>query len=141
MYKKYRKGIFCIAYSGHPIRYLLLHIKLHWKGWEFPKGGSLARERPENTVKRELMEETGLRPIHIKRFPVKGSFIYDKKTQAELRVKGFRYVLFSAKVEKGKVRLSKKEHDGYRWCSYQQALKLLTWPDQRKYIKIVRRAI
>ncbi len=135
MHKKYRRGIFCVTCSKKPLRYLLLQRKLHWKGWEFPKGGSLAREKPENTVKRELFEETGLRAVNIKQFPVRGSFAYDKKTQAEWKVKGFKYSLFSAEVKKGKIKISKKEHDKFKWCSYQQALKLLSWPDQRKCLK------
>ena len=141
MHQKYRKGIFCIAYTAKPLRYLLLHRKLHWKGWEFPKGGSLAREKPENTVKRELMEETRLRAIKIKQFPIKGSFIYDKKTQSEWKAKGFKYVLFSAEVKKGKVRISKREHDRYKWCTYRQALRLLSWPERKKCIKLVNRTI
>ena len=141
MYKKYRKGIFCIAYAVKPLRYLLLHRKLHWQGWEFPKGGSLAREEIENTVKREIMEETGLKAINIKKFPAKGKFIYDKKTQAERKARGFSYVLFSCEVRKGRVRLSRNEHDGYKWCNYSHALKLLKWPSQKKCLKIVNRAI
>jgi len=141
MYKKYRKGVFCVVYSLNPFNYLLLHRKLHWKGWEFPKGGSLAREKIENTVKREIMEETGLKAMNIKKFPVKGSFIYNKKTQRERRVKGFSYVLFSCEVRKGKVRLSRKEHDRYKWCSYSQALKLLKWPSQKKCLRTVNRTV
>ena len=141
MYRKYRKGAFCVAYSLKPLRYLLLHRKLHWKGWEFPKGGKLAIEKIENTARRELREETGLDAVRIRRFPVKGSFIYDKKTQAEWKAKGFSYVLFSAEIKKGKVKLSKREHDGYKWCTYSQALKLLSWPERKKCIKIVNRAI
>jgi len=137
MYKKYRKGVFCVTYSIKPIRYLLLHRKLHWKGWEFPKGGRIARERLENTVKRELEEETGLRPVAIKRFPLKGSFTYDKKTQREWKAKGFSYVLFSCEVKKKKVKISKKEHDGYKWCSYSEAIRMLKWPERKKCLKIV----
>ncbi len=135
LYKKYRKGIFCIAYAL-PLRYLFLHRKLHWKGWEFPKGGKLTREKLENTVKREIKEETGLKVIKLKRFLVHGKFIYDKKTQQRWKAKGFIYTLFSCQVKKGKIKLT-KEHDNYKWCNYNQAIKLLTWSDQKKCLKIV----
>ena len=141
MHKKYRKGIFCVVYASKPVRYLLLHRKLHWKGWEFTKGGRLAREKIENTAKREVREETGLKALAIKQFPVRGSFIYDKKTQAERKFKGFRYVLFACNVKKGKIKLDKKEHDGFKWCSYSQALKLLKWPEQKRFLKIVNDAV
>ncbi len=135
MHKKYRKGVFCVVYSGK--KFLLLHRKLHWRGWEFCKGGKKAKEKLENSAKREVKEETGLEIKKIKRFPVNAKFLYDKKTQRERKAKGFLYVLFSAEVKKGKVKISKKEHDGYKWCSYKEALKLLTWADQRKCLRIV----
>jgi len=141
MPSRYRKGVFCIAYSLNPVRYLLLHRKFHWKGWEFPKGGRIAMEKEKNTAKRELREETGLNAIKIKRFPVRGRFVYDKKTQAEWKARGFSYALCSAEVKKGKVKLSKQEHDGYKWCAYSEALKLLSWPERKKCLRIVNRAI
>ena len=137
MYKLRRKGVVCIAYASKPIRYLLLHRKLHWTGWEIIKGGSLARERMENTVKRELKEETGLKAVSCKRFPVRGSFIYDKKTQRQRKARGFSYQLFACEVKKGRIRIGKREHDGYKWCTYSQAARLLTWPNQRQYLRAV----
>jgi len=134
---KYRQGIFCVVYSVSPLRYLLLHRKLHWRGWEFPKGGRLAREKLENTLKREIKEETGLKVQAIKSFPIKGKFLYDKKTQQERKFRGFIYNLFSCRVKKGKIKISKKEHDGFKWCNYQEALKLLRWPNQKKCLSIV----
>ncbi|UZE94178.1 MAG: NUDIX domain-containing protein [Candidatus Pacearchaeota archaeon] len=139
-YKRFRKGIFCVVYAL-PLRYLLLHRKLHWKGWEFPKGGKKEKEILENTVKREVREETGLKIIKIKRFPVKGKFRYDKKTQEEWKAKGFNYVLFSCKVKKARVRISRKEHNKYKWYDYNEAIKLLKWPSQRKSLKIVNKFI
>ena len=140
-YKKFRKGVFCIVFSLKPLRYLLLHRKLHWKGWEFPKGGKLAREKIENTVKREIREEIGLRTLSMIPFENKGTFIYDKKTQRERKAKGFSYKLFAAEVKKGKVRFSKREHDGFRWLSYARALRLLTWPDQKRALRTVNNAL
>lgn len=134
--KKYRKGVFVVAYSLKPLRYLLLHRKLHWQGWEFPKGGKLAREKPGHAVAREIKEETGLRAIKITKFNKKGAFIYDKKTQRERKAKSFSYQLFSCQVKKGKVKVA-KEHDGYKWVSYAGAMKLLRWPDQKKCLKTV----
>ena len=141
MYAKYRNGMFCVVYTAKPARYLLLHRKLHWQGWEFPKGGSLANEKIVNTVKREVKEETGLKATAINQFPVRGSFIYDKKTQAERKFKGFRYVLFACKARKGKIKLDKKEHDGHKWRNYHESIKLLRWPNQKRCLKIVNTAV
>ena len=134
--KRYRKGVFIVAYSLKPLRYLLLHRRLHWRGWEFPKGGILAREKPEHTVAREIKEETGLKALKITKFNVKGSFIYDKKTRQERKAKSFSYVLFSCQVPRAKVKIA-REHDGYRWTRYNETIKLLRWPNQKRCLKIV----
>jgi len=135
MYKKFRKGVFCVVYSGK--KYLLLHRKLHWEGWEFPKGGMLARERESHAAMREVIEETGLKIIHLKKFNISGIFLYDKKTQQERKAKGFKWKLYAVEVKRAKVRISKKEHDDYKWLPYDKALKLLKWADQKKCLKIV----
>ncbi|MCX8194216.1 MAG: NUDIX hydrolase, partial [Candidatus Pacearchaeota archaeon] len=88
-YKKIRKGVFVVVYSKRPLRYLLLHRKLHWKGWEFPKGGLLANEKYEHAAVREIKEETGLKVLKLKRLGVKGKLVYDKKTQQERKARGF----------------------------------------------------
>jgi len=138
-FKKYRKGVFCAIYAfekGKPV-YLLLHRILHWKGWEFCKGGLKPKEKPEKCAVREVWEESGLRAASLKKFNVKGKFEYDRKTQEERKARGFSYVLFSCQVKKGKVKISKKEHDKFKWCGYNKALKLLTRQNQKKCLKIV----
>jgi len=139
MYKNYRKGIFCVVYYRK--EFLLLHRKLHWKGWEFPKGGIKRGESKEKAALREVKEETGLDVLKLRKFPVKGRFTYDKRTQASRKARGATYVLFSALVEKNKVRLCRKEHDGFRWCSAEEALGLLTWPNQRHCLEIVAKSL
>ncbi len=136
-YKTYRKGVFCVVYSGE--KYLLLHRKLHWSGWEFPKGGLLANERYEHAVTREVKEETGLKVTNLKKFSFKGKFVYDKKTRHERKVKGFSYVLFGCGVRKARVKISKREHDNFKWMGYSGALKSLKWKNQRNALKIVNR--
>ncbi|MFA5084617.1 MAG: NUDIX domain-containing protein [Candidatus Paceibacterota bacterium] len=138
-YKKYRKGIFCVIYAlerGKPV-YLLLRRTWHWKGWEFCKGGMKKGEKYEKCALREVREETGLKILKLERFKTKGKFEYDSKTQAERKAKGFSYVLFSGLADKGKVKISRKEHDRYKWCDYKEALKLLSWSDKKRCLKIV----
>ena len=43
------------------IKYINLKRKLHWTGWEFPKGGIGFLETKKNCIKREIKEEIGLK--------------------------------------------------------------------------------
>jgi len=68
--KKIRRAIFIVVYTQtkQGIKYLILKRKLHWKGWEFPKGGIKKYELRRFAIRRELKEETGLKPLKIKSF-------------------------------------------------------------------------
>ncbi|MFA5856001.1 MAG: NUDIX domain-containing protein [Candidatus Pacearchaeota archaeon] len=139
MKKKFRRAVFIVAYykKDDKINYLLLHRKLHWKGWEFPKGGIEPYEDKLKAAKRELTEETGLKIISIKRYPVSGKYLYSSLIPDRPGVIGQTYTLFSAEVKPGKISMDKKEHSGYKWVSYKKALELLSFPNKRKCIRIV----
>ncbi len=141
MNSKYRKGVFVIAYATEKekLLYLLLKRKLHWKGWEFPKGGMEKREAAISAAKRELKEETGKKPIAIRKFNIRGKYKYEKEYNNREGLSGQTYeVLFAAKVEKGgKIRIDKEEHSSYAWLEFKEAMKNLTWPNQRKCLRIV----
>jgi 8-oxo-dGTP pyrophosphatase MutT (NUDIX family) len=135
----YRKGIFILVYSKTKkgIEYLILKRKLHWIGWEFPKGGIEKNENVIASAERELKEETGLHPRKIKKFNIKGKYYYDKEYPDRPGFKGQTYTLFVAEVKKGKVKLDKKEHSAYKWLGFKEALKKLRWTNQKKCLKVV----
>lgn len=136
---KYRKAVFIATYAitKNKIEYLILKRKLHWKGWEFPKGGIKNAETQKQAVKRELKEETGTTPLRIKKFNINGKYKYDKKYPDRLGYTGQSYVLYASEIKKGKIKKDKLEHSDYKWVSFREALKKLTWPNQRKSLKIV----
>ena len=136
---KYRKGIFLVAYSieNNKIKYLILKRKLHWKGWEFPKGGVEKGENLIRAVKREIKEETGLKPIKIKKYNSKGIYRYDKTLEDRPEMKGQTFSLFSTEIPYGKIKIDKIEHSGYKWLGFKDAMKKLTWKNQKKCLNIV----
>jgi len=147
--KKFRHAVFIVAYKlekqeekNIPV-YLLLKRKLHWKGWEFPKGKIEKGENKAQAAKRETMEETGLKVIKLKSYNVSGKYFYKKLLPDRPNIMGQTYTLFSAELKDSnkKPKLDKKEHSGYKWAEYKQAIKLLTWPNQKKCLKIVNRKI
>jgi len=136
---KFRKAVFIVTYARTKkgIEYLILKRKLHWKGWEFPKGGLNFFETKKGGVKRELREETGLIPIKIKKFKVNGKYKYNKKFSDRKGILGQAYSLYSVEVKKKKVKLDRKEHCDFKWLSFEKAKKKLTWANQRKCLAIV----
>jgi len=141
---KYRKAVFILAYALNPKtkkpEYLLLKRKLHWVGWEFPKGGiewyDFFKRR---TAIRELREETGIKKIiKLKKFNFFGKYNYPKEYPDRKGFIGQTYRLYSAQVEKtNKISLDKREHSGSKWAPYDEALKLLKWPNQKTSLEIV----
>ncbi len=136
---KYRHAVFIVVYARDKdnIKYLLLKRKLHWKGWEFPKGKIEKSETKKIAALREAKEETGQKILKIKKFNVHGSYKYKKILKDRPGVVGQTYHLFAAETKKGKVRLDKKEHSDYRWLEFKEAIKKLKWNDQKKCLKKV----
>jgi 8-oxo-dGTP pyrophosphatase MutT (NUDIX family) len=139
MKQKFRKAVFIVTYSKikNKIYYLILKRKLHWKGWEFPKGGINFFETKKHAVKRELKEETGLSALKIKKFDVHGKYKYNKRYKDRPGIKGQNYTLFAVKTNKGKIKLDRLEHSDYKWLGFKKAQRLLTHKNQKKCLKAV----
>ena len=139
MKPKFRRAVFIVVYAHTEkgIQYLILKRKLHWNGWEFPKGGMRNFETKEKAVRREIKEETELKPLKIKKFNIHGKYKYDKEYPDRKNIIGQKYSLYSAETKKAKVRLDKIEHSDYKWVKFESALKKLSWRNQRKCLKIV----
>lgn len=142
---KYRKGIFAVVYAKTKkgkIEYLLLKRKLHWTGWEFPKGAVDGRETLLEAAKREAYEETGLKQLEIDTFDFSGNYKYDKKYEDRDSIAGQTFeAVFAVEVQREQVRLDSKEHSDYKWLDFEQAIKKLTWQNQREALKIVNKAL
>jgi len=121
------------------ILYLILKRKLHWKGWEFPKGGVEQNETKLEAVRREIQEETGLRIEKIKSHFIFGKYKYAKQYLDRPGIVGQTYKLFSVEVKRGNINLDKKEHSLGVWVKYEKAMRLLTYQNQKKSLMKVNR--
>ncbi len=138
MEKNYRPSLFIVVYRKNSnIRYLLLKRKLHWTGWEFPKGGKEKGETIKQTITREVKEETGLLPLKIKKHNESGSFNYDSRTIEERGFFGQRFELYSVEIPRGKIQIDSLEHSTYCWVDFEKAMQLLTWDNQKKCLEKV----
>lgn len=136
---RYRNAIFAVVYSKNQkeIEYLILHRKKHWTGWEFVKGKIEKFETKKMAVRREIKEETGLRILKIKKFNILGSYRYKKEFPDRKGITGQKFSLYAVRIKEGQVKIDKIEHSGYKWFTFEEAMKKLTWSNQKRCLKIV----
>lgn len=117
------------------IYYLLLHYPVGFRTskdyWDLPKGHIEKGESVEETVKREVEEETGLKDLKIlKGFKETIKYFFTLQGKNILKFVTF----LSAETKTKKVKIS-WEHTGYQWLPYEKALKELTFKNAKDILK------
>ena len=103
-------------------------IKGHW---DFPKGHIEKGEKIEDTVKREVKEETGISKIElIPGYKETIKFFIGPKGNRRLKFVDF----FIARTKQAEVVIS-HEHQGYAWLPYEEAYKLVTYSNSKKLFR------
>lgn len=111
------------------VKYLLLHYEA--SHWDFPKGNQEKDETEEQTVAREVKEETRIEDIKfVEGF--KETIKYFYKRGEETVFKEVVFYLLESMTEK--VELS-FEHIGYVWMSYEHAYKKLTFNNSKELLR------
>jgi bis(5'-nucleosidyl)-tetraphosphatase len=99
--------------------------------WDFPKGNVEKGERPEETMAREVREETGLVDIsRVEGFQRTIEYYYmrgGRKVHKEV-------IFFLAETHEEKVTLS-FEHQQFAWLSYPGALKTVTYSNSKRILE------
>lgn len=121
--------------------YLMLHrvLKRH-QFWQGVTGGVESGETIEQTAVRELKEETRFTAESIESINYSYSFPADEFFKAIYETPPDEIVqhVFVAKVPAGsEPTLDRVEHDQYQWCSFDNALAILHWWDDKESIKRV----
>lgn len=128
------------------ILYLLLHYPaINRKGghWEFAKGHIEEGESYEQTVKREVAEEAGIKNIkilsgfkeHIKYFFRKYNKDNPDKNSKTKKQWIFKLVtFFIAETKEKDVKLS-EEHTGFVWLPIDEAIKKTTYKNSKELLK------
>ncbi len=116
------------------IEFLLLKNTLKKTYWEFPKGKIEKKEGIDETVEREVREETNLEIFQIIQ-GFKHILKWFFKFNSELIKKEAVYLLIEVdKKEKNKVKIN-HEHQDFEWMDYDTALKKTNIKGNKELIK------
>ena len=127
--EKYNLGKFkqeksCGAVVYNPKKHSFLIIKMLNGNWGFPKGHTEDQETDIQTAIREVTEETGINIKILDGFKKSIKYIPFPEVLKEV-------IFFIGITEEEKVTIDKDEIEDYMWCSYEEALKMITYKPQR----------
>jgi 8-oxo-dGTP pyrophosphatase MutT (NUDIX family) len=125
-------------------RYLMLRRVPQRGGfWQGVSGGADWGEELPDAARRELWEETGLRPVVLRPVDYHYTFAMQERWRKWYRpgTPEIEEYVFLAVVEGEKVILSPQEHDDCRWCSYEEALGLLSWAHNAEALQRCQQAL
>ena len=115
----------CIFRLDNGIKWLVLrHNPDRGHHWDFPKGHVEPGETEEETAKREVYEECGIEIDIIKDF--KEIVTFNPRPEIIKDV-----VYFVAKAKNTNVKFVLDEMCEYKWLSYEEAIKLLTFDNAK----------
>lgn len=126
---------------GDKIYFLLLHYKSGH--WDFPKGHIEKGEDNEQTLRREVEEETEIADLKIMPDFKKCVYYFYRakgeekkkriKSGANINIfKKVTYYLAETKTEEIKI---SSEHIGYEWLGYEKALERITYRGPKRVLK------
>ena len=104
------------------IKFLLLYRRGNY--WNFPKGHFNAGENSLDTALRETEEETGLKKNDLRIIPNFRTYMRFAFRRGDQRIYDT-VILYLAETRQAKVDISPREHSGFAWFLYQDAMKVL----------------
>jgi 8-oxo-dGTP pyrophosphatase MutT (NUDIX family) len=115
---------------GNGTAYLLLHYEAGH--WDFVKGHVEKGESEEETVRRETLEETGLKSISfVSDFRERIDYFYRRRGRTVSKEVIF-YLIRNMEEEQVKI---SGEHIGYEWLPYREALERLTYKNAKETVR------
>lgn len=104
------------------IKYLLLYRRGNY--WNFPKGHFEAGENSLDTALRETEEETGIKKSELRIIPNFRAYERFFFNRGDERIHDT-VILYLAESKQVEVRISPREHSGFAWFLYSDAMRIL----------------
>ena len=127
---EYEKSCGAIVFNKDTEKILL--VKMHNGNWGFPKGHIENKETREETAIREVYEETNVRIKIIPDFEREIKYIPNENTIKKV-------VLFAGITQDEDVQIDTSEIEDFQWCTYEEALKLITYKLQKDVLENARK--
>jgi len=110
----------------------ILLVKMHNGNWGFPKGHIENNETKEETAIREVHEETNVNIKIIPDFEREIKYIPNEKTIKKVTI-------FAGITQDEEVTIDTFEIEDFQWCTYEEALKLVTYKLQKDVLENARK--
>ena len=110
----------------------ILLVKMHNGNWGFPKGHIEKDETKEETAIREVLEETNVRIKIIPNFEREIKYIPNERTIKKVTI-------FMGITQDEEVTIDTFEIEDFKWCTYEEALKLVTYKLQKDVLENARK--
>ncbi|MFA4855880.1 MAG: NUDIX domain-containing protein [archaeon] len=132
MVKEKSVGCALFRIGGNVPEFLLLHYKAGH--WGFPKGHVEQGETEEQTMRREVCEETTIEQIKIiPGFRQETKYFFRRGNETVFKEVSF----YLVEALGGNVKIS-HEHKGFEWLSFEKALERLTFENTKNVLEKAR---
>ena len=129
---KYENSCGAIVFNENTEKVLL--VKMHNGNWGFPKGHIESNETKEETAIREVFEETNIKIKIIPNFEREIKYIPNENTIKKV-------TFFAGITQEENVIVESHEIEDFKWCTYEEALKLVTYKLQKDVLEKSRKVI
>ena len=126
MKKQVVAGFIIFRRTEEGVKFLLLYKRGEY--WNFPKGHFEEGEGSLDTALREAEEETGIKQIEMHVLPNFRAYERFHFKRGEEKIFDT-VILYLAETKQAEVRISPREHSGFAWFLYRDAMKIL-----RRYV-------
>jgi len=148
-YLSFEKSVGCVVYRKSEGKTLFLLVQYRSWQWDFPKGHVEEGENEEQTLRREIEEETGIKQLEIlPNFRIAVRYFYsakgNEKKERILQQKGIyifkNVVYYAGETQEEKVTID-FENKAYAWLTYEEVCERLKNDGSKKVINAVAEAL
>lgn len=148
-YIAFEKSVGGVIYKQQDEKILFLMLRYRSGQWDFPKGHMEKNESEEQTLRREILEETNIGELSIfPKFRIAVNYFYSAKgKEKKERIREGRGIYIFKKVAYYLCRTTQEdvkidfENTDYAWLEYQQAYDRISNDGSRKIIAAAQHAI